>query len=256
MNAENTPNSDTKTVEDLKKKRLPWPADEFIFWPLIRPTSIFIYFLLIWVYLDERSIYSLKSDLSKLQEEFLTLEENYDEAKLQLSKYINNNGISSSKNLLSFSWSDLNPGLYLLEREITLKNVKTTGTYNANYIIFHFAYPLQVNGTNYNTQIGFASAGILKSPQIYVDFDNDSKVDASMIYEVASLVPLSGLIIKNISEENSQKVYDKVRENIKDSSFTSFNDLKKSGQGIGFELYSALADSSSNMAKLIEEYIK
>ena len=146
---------------------------------------------------------------------------------------------------------ELQSGLYVLETEIELARVKKPGTFKEKFTVYHLSAPVSYDGQQWQINVGLAIAGLTTSPQFYLDYDSDRHIDAKIMYELVSFVPLAGAVTRSLNEDNSQKVYDTFLKDAKVAKFTSLNDIQKEGGKMGNALLNFVTEQTERIAKFI-----
>ena len=102
--------------------------------------------------------------------------------------------------------SGIQNGLYILEREVTLKYPNRVGTYTRDFTLYHMRIAIGSGKLATAFNAGFATSGI-SNPLFYMDYNGDNAIDHGLMQEMVDYVPFSAVVARTMNEYNSQTMY-------------------------------------------------
>lgn len=147
-----------------------------------------------------------------------------------------------------------NQGVYVLPTEI----FDEKSTTDRSLTIYHLSATVAVDDFSRQLHMGVATTGLMSVPQIYIDYDNDGRVDMDLVRKVAepffSFLPGAGwLLSDSIDPDASQEIYNAFMRDFGDAEFISLDNIAEDGGKMAQQLWQFIDNQSEELADWIRQ---
>ncbi len=141
-------------------------------------------------------------------------------------------------------------GIYVLEQDVTLMHLNRYGPFTREFTIYHIKKTISLGDQDIGINIGIAVAGITDTPQFYLDYDSDHRIDIAAMRNLTEYLPLGGSIMKSLDEYNSQTIYTAFLRRYGDADHVHSDRLADMG-GMAKRLWDFVESQSDRIRELI-----
>jgi hypothetical protein len=143
-------------------------------------------------------------------------------------------------------------GLYILEKDVTLKYPTRVGSYQRNFTLYHIR--LSVGSGKFVTAVnaGIAVAG-MSNPQFYIDYNSDNAIDHALMQEMVDFIPFSNLVARTMNEYNSQTMYNVFLDNHSSAKQITLDSIEDDANVVAKGLWIAVNNQKDRIMKLISD---
>ncbi len=199
----------------------------------------------------------LEARIEKLNVDFADLDKRFSQTLRVLADAVSKDKPEpqTSAPAAKFDPQQLKPGLYVVEDEVRLQNIRRDGEFKEKFTIYHINAPL-AGSKEWILNVGLAISGVTTSPQFYIDYDGDGQIDMSMMYEFVSFVPFGNILAKSLSERNSQRVYDTFLRRVPLARYSSPTELQAEGGSYAAALWKFVDENGGSMLRWLTAHGK